>query len=149
MMIGNKLYLGFGAILAVMLALFFLSILTVTREHRTRSIATDTLSDMQTIESIRYEVLIEGLELRSDPWRRWLIAARDELTRLVEGRRGAKQGHDIAVPKSRIACPGQNRHDGQCGTQSVHGVVWCPSPLADPGGGGGSGCSVGFCRAKA
>src|SRR3984885_299298 len=65
MMIGNKLYLGFGAILAVMLALFFLSILTVTREHRTRSIATDTLSDMQTIESIRYEVLIEGLELRN------------------------------------------------------------------------------------
>jgi len=65
MMIGNKLYLGFGAILAVMLALFFLSILTVTREHKTRSIATDTLSDMQTIESIRYEVLIEGLELRN------------------------------------------------------------------------------------
>jgi methyl-accepting chemotaxis protein len=65
MTIGKKLYLGFGAILAVMVLLFILSILTVTREHRTRSIATDTLSDMQTIESIRYEVLIEGLELRN------------------------------------------------------------------------------------
>ncbi|MGA8267774.1 MAG: methyl-accepting chemotaxis protein [Candidatus Acidiferrales bacterium] len=65
MTIGKKLYLGFGAILAVMLVLFILSILTVTREHRTRSVATDTLADMQTIENIRYQVLIEGLELRN------------------------------------------------------------------------------------
>src|SRR5271156_2726263 len=65
MTIARKLYLGFGAILAIMMALFVLSILTLSREHRTRSVATATLSDMQTIEGIRFKVLIEGLELRN------------------------------------------------------------------------------------
>jgi len=65
MTIAKRLYLGFGAILAIMMALFILNILTVTREHRTRSIATATLSDMQTIEGIRFQVLVEGLELRN------------------------------------------------------------------------------------
>jgi len=65
MTISKKLYLGFGAILAVMMALFILNLLTLTREHRTRSIASATLVDLQTIEGIRFQVLIEGLELRN------------------------------------------------------------------------------------
>ncbi len=65
MTIRNKLYAGFGAILALMVALFILSILAVTREHNTRSVAAATLSDTQTIENIRFQMLIEGLELRN------------------------------------------------------------------------------------
>jgi methyl-accepting chemotaxis protein len=65
MTIRNKLYAGFGAILAIMVALFILSILAVTREHNTRSVAAATLADTQTIENIRFQMLIEGLELRN------------------------------------------------------------------------------------
>ncbi|MBV8782357.1 MAG: HAMP domain-containing protein, partial [Phycisphaerae bacterium] len=65
MTIRNKLYAGFGAILALMVALFVLSILAVTREHNTRSVAAATLADTQTIENIRFQMLIEGLELRN------------------------------------------------------------------------------------
>jgi methyl-accepting chemotaxis protein len=65
MTIAKKLYLGFGAILAIMMLLFVLGLLTETREHRTRSVAMTTLSDVQTIEGIRFQVLVEGLELRN------------------------------------------------------------------------------------
>jgi methyl-accepting chemotaxis protein len=65
MTIANKLYTGFGAILVIMVALFVVNILTVTREHNARSDATAALSDMHTVEGIRYEVMLEGLELRN------------------------------------------------------------------------------------
>lgn len=65
MTIGKKLYSGFGAILAIMLALFFVSVLTVAREHNTRSAAAATLADMRVIEDIRYQAMLEGLELRN------------------------------------------------------------------------------------
>ncbi|MGA8072331.1 MAG: methyl-accepting chemotaxis protein [Candidatus Acidiferrales bacterium] len=65
MTIGKKLYSGFGAIVAIMVALFFVSVLTIAREHSARSVASATLSDMQTLESIRFQVMLEELVLRN------------------------------------------------------------------------------------
>jgi methyl-accepting chemotaxis protein len=63
MTISKKLYVGFGAILAIMLFLFIINIFTVVREHSARSAATATLSDMQTIEGVRYKMMENRLYL--------------------------------------------------------------------------------------
>ena len=63
MTISKKLYIGFGAILATMLALFFINILTVAKEYSARSVAASTLSDVQTIENIRFLMMQNRLYL--------------------------------------------------------------------------------------
>jgi CHASE3 domain sensor protein len=65
MTIRRKLYLGFGAILAIMLALFVVNILTVLREHNARSAAAATLNDVQTIENIRFQMMENRLFLEN------------------------------------------------------------------------------------
>jgi methyl-accepting chemotaxis protein len=63
MTIGKKLYWGFGAILAVILFLFVINIFTVMRQYSTRAAVSATLSDVQTIESIRYKMIENRLSL--------------------------------------------------------------------------------------
>jgi nitrogen fixation/metabolism regulation signal transduction histidine kinase len=63
MTIGKKLYWGFGAILAVILFLFVINIFTVMRQYTTRSAVASTLSDVQTIESVRYKMIENRLSL--------------------------------------------------------------------------------------
>ncbi|MGH9763752.1 MAG: CHASE3 domain-containing protein, partial [Blastocatellia bacterium] len=63
MTIGKKLYFGFGAILMAMLILFVINIFTVTREYSARSAAAATLSDVQSIEDIRFEMMENRLNL--------------------------------------------------------------------------------------
>ncbi len=63
MTIGKKLYFGFGAILVAMLILFIINIFTVTREYNARSAAAATLSDVQSIEDIRFEMMENRLNL--------------------------------------------------------------------------------------
>jgi len=63
MTIGKKLYRGFGAILAVIAFLFAINVVTVIRQYATRSAATSTLADVQTIESIRYKMMENRLSL--------------------------------------------------------------------------------------
>jgi methyl-accepting chemotaxis protein len=63
MTIGKKLYWGFGAILAVILFLFVINIFTVIRQYATRAAVSATLSDVQTIENIRYKMIENRLSL--------------------------------------------------------------------------------------
>src|SRR5271170_2145856 len=63
MTISKKLYLGFGAILAIMLFLFVINLFTVAREYNARSASAATLADVQTIESIRYQMMENRLFL--------------------------------------------------------------------------------------
>jgi methyl-accepting chemotaxis protein len=63
MTIGKKLYLGFGAILAIMLALFVINIFTVRREYNARSTVASTLSDVKAIESVRFQMMENRLYL--------------------------------------------------------------------------------------
>jgi methyl-accepting chemotaxis protein len=63
MTIGKKLYLGFGAVLAIMLALFIINIFTVRREYNARSTVASTLSDVKAIETVRFQMMENRLYL--------------------------------------------------------------------------------------
>src|ERR1700733_8119222 len=63
MTIGKKLYLGFGAILAIMLVLFIVNIFTVRREYNARATVRDTLANVQTIEAVRLQMMANRLFL--------------------------------------------------------------------------------------
>ncbi len=65
MTIGRKLYLGFGAILVVMLVLYAVSSMTIAREHGARANVASTLSDVQTLESVRFLMMENRLFLRN------------------------------------------------------------------------------------
>jgi methyl-accepting chemotaxis protein len=65
MTIGRKLYLGFGAILLVMLILYAVSSMTIVREHGARANVASTLSDVQTLESVRFLMMENRLFLRN------------------------------------------------------------------------------------
>src|ERR1700729_2840029 len=63
MTIAKKLYMGFGAILVTMLALFILNIFTVRREYNARDAVAATLSDVQAIENVRFQMMENRLYL--------------------------------------------------------------------------------------
>src|ERR1700689_1739133 len=63
MTIGKKLYLGFGAVLAIMLVLFIINIFTVRREYIARSTVASTLSDVKAIETVRFQMMETRLYL--------------------------------------------------------------------------------------
>ena len=63
MKIAWRLYLGFGAILALLLILFSMNIFTVRREYNARDAVAATLTDVQTIESVRFQMMENRLYL--------------------------------------------------------------------------------------
>jgi methyl-accepting chemotaxis protein len=63
MTIGKKLYLGFGAILSIMLALFIISVFTVRRQYVASETARATLTVVQTIENVRFQMMENRLFL--------------------------------------------------------------------------------------
>ncbi len=65
MTIGRKLYLGFGAILVVTLVLYAVSSMTIVREHGARANVASTLSDVQTLETVRFKMMENRLFLRN------------------------------------------------------------------------------------
>ncbi len=65
MTIGKKLYLGFGAILTMLLLVFVVNLSASLREHSVRNKAAATLQSVQTIESVRYQMMQARLDLRN------------------------------------------------------------------------------------
>jgi methyl-accepting chemotaxis protein len=63
MTIGKKLYLGFGAILAIILFLFVINIFAVVRQYSAREAVSATLADVQAIENVRFKVVENRLSL--------------------------------------------------------------------------------------
>ncbi len=63
MTIGKKLYLGFGAILAIILFLWVINIFAVVRQYSAREAVRATLADVQTIEEVRFKVVENRLSL--------------------------------------------------------------------------------------
>ncbi|MGH9716927.1 MAG: methyl-accepting chemotaxis protein [Candidatus Acidiferrales bacterium] len=63
MTIGKKLYMGFGAILAIMLILLVVNIFTVMRQYSARAAVTATLNDVQAIQNIQYDISENRLNL--------------------------------------------------------------------------------------
>ena len=65
MTIGKKLYLGFGSILALVVIVFLVNLTALLREHSVRTKAATTLQSVQTIESVRYQMMQARLDLRN------------------------------------------------------------------------------------
>jgi len=63
MSIGKKLYFGFGAILALVLLLFFVNTLAALREQRTRRESTRSLEMAQATEALRFQMMQNRLYL--------------------------------------------------------------------------------------
>jgi methyl-accepting chemotaxis protein len=63
MTIGKKLYLGFGAVLAIMFCLFIINLFTVRREYTAQDTVRATLSVVQTIENVRFQMMENRLYL--------------------------------------------------------------------------------------
>jgi methyl-accepting chemotaxis protein len=58
MTIGKRLYFGFGAILVILGLLFFINIGAGFREQSARKDATAALENVRTIESVRYQIML-------------------------------------------------------------------------------------------
>jgi len=58
MTIGKRLYLGFGSVISILLLLFFVNLLASWRESSARKDATAALENVRTIESARYQIML-------------------------------------------------------------------------------------------
>src|ERR1700730_758132 len=65
MKIGKKLYMGFGAILVILFALFSVNIFASFKERAARADASSTLDSVRTIEAVRYQIMLNRLNLNN------------------------------------------------------------------------------------
>ncbi|HLZ91268.1 MAG TPA: methyl-accepting chemotaxis protein [Candidatus Acidoferrum sp.] len=65
MTIGKKLYAGFGMILGVLLALLVVNIFAGLKESSARKEAANALENVRTIENVRYQIMLNRLNLNN------------------------------------------------------------------------------------
>jgi methyl-accepting chemotaxis protein len=65
MTIGKKLYMGFGLILAFLSVLFIVNIFTGLKERSARADATAALESVRTVESVRYQIMLNRLNMNN------------------------------------------------------------------------------------
>jgi methyl-accepting chemotaxis protein len=65
MTIGKKLYYGFGAVLVILVALFLVNIIAGLKESSARKDASTALESVRTIESVRYQIMSNRLNLNN------------------------------------------------------------------------------------
>jgi len=65
MTISKKLYLGFGAILSILVLLVLINLVAAVRTGATRTSAEATLDSVRTIESVRYQIMLNRLNLNN------------------------------------------------------------------------------------
>ncbi len=63
MTIGKKLYLNFGAILAMVVVLFLINLIAVQREHSAKAAASQALQMAETTDKIRFQMMLDGKKL--------------------------------------------------------------------------------------
>jgi methyl-accepting chemotaxis protein len=65
MTIGKKLYVGFGSILIILVALFIVNIVAGWKERSARANASRALESVRTIEAVRYQIVLNRYSLNS------------------------------------------------------------------------------------
>jgi methyl-accepting chemotaxis protein len=65
MTIGKKLYVGFGSILVILVALFVVNIVAGLKEQSARADASNALQSVRTIESVRYQIMLNRNNLNN------------------------------------------------------------------------------------
>jgi len=65
MTIGKKLYMGFGTILAILVLLFMVNLIAGFKERSARADASTALESVRAIESVRYQIMLNRLNLNN------------------------------------------------------------------------------------
>src|ERR1700736_6850485 len=65
MKIGKKLYVGFGAVLAVLVLLLVVNIFAGLRQRSARLDVSTALESVRTIEALRYQIMLNRLNLNN------------------------------------------------------------------------------------
>ncbi len=65
MTIGNKLYLGFGSIVAILMILFLVDLFAGFKERSARADASMALKSVRTIEAVRYQIMLNRNNLNN------------------------------------------------------------------------------------
>jgi methyl-accepting chemotaxis protein len=65
MTIGKKLYMGFGLILVFLSLLFIVNIIAGFKERSARADATGALESVRTVESVRYQIMLNRLNMNN------------------------------------------------------------------------------------
>jgi methyl-accepting chemotaxis protein len=65
MTIGKKLYVGFGSILSILVALFIVNLIAGFRDSSARKDASTALESVRTVESVRYQIMLNRLNLNN------------------------------------------------------------------------------------
>ena len=76
MTIGKKLYAGFGLILAILAVLFLVNTVTGYLEKSARNSASMALDSVRTVEAVRYQIMLNRLNMNNfllsgDPCQAW------------------------------------------------------------------------------
>src|SRR6202158_1895230 len=65
MTIGKTLYGGFGSVLSILRALFIVNLISGFRESSARKYASTALESVRAIESVRYQIMLNRLNLNN------------------------------------------------------------------------------------
>src|SRR6202163_1989364 len=65
MTIGKKLYVGFGSILIILIALFIVNMIVGWKERSARASASVALESVRTIEAVRYQIMLNRNNLNN------------------------------------------------------------------------------------
>jgi methyl-accepting chemotaxis protein len=65
MKIGKKLYVGFGSVLSILVLLFIVNMFAGLRERSARMDASTALESVRTIEAVRYQIMLNRLNLNN------------------------------------------------------------------------------------
>ena len=65
MTIGKKLYVGFGSILSILVALFIVNLIAGFRDSSARKDASTALESVRTVEAVRYQIMLNRLNLNN------------------------------------------------------------------------------------
>ena len=87
MTIGKKLYLNFGAVLAMVVVLFLINLIAVQREHSAKAAASQALQMAATTDKIRFQMMQNRLSLSN-----YLLSGDTrEVDRLNDGMRALEE----------------------------------------------------------
>ena len=106
MTIGKKLYIGFGSIVAILVALFLVNIGAGIKERSARDNAKSALDSVRAIESVRYQIMLNRLNvnnflLSGDPRDEdKVVKGLTEITDLIK--RGESQASNESVKTALI-----------------------------------------------
>ena len=126
MTIGKKLYLNFGAVLAMVVVLFLVNLVAVQREHSAKAAASQALQMAQTTDKIRFQMMQNRLYSEQLPAQR-----RHPRGRPAERWHAHAAGKAAERPEPGHLGAAAKPHWRKCRPANRTGLANLPAPLMD------------------